>query len=130
MKPCKFITTASIVAISLCYTPQVLAFDIDQATALEGLFRGIAKRCGTQEFSNAFVAGSRQQVATSLQGDDGKVAIAEVEAEIDSYANRPEFKKLSMNDCLRLLPQLEKLHENRTSALESTKEVAERLTSP
>lgn len=123
--PCAKLIPVFITACLLAAPVQ--AFDIEQAAAIEGLFRGIAVRCGTPEFASNFIAASKKQVAIAVEAQEIGPAVKDVEAKIIGYSEHPDVQAIPMSECEALISQLEHLHVNREKALHSAKEVVKEL---
>lgn len=114
----RILTTLAITGF--LYVTPALAFNFEEAAAIEGTFRGIVAHCADEATSKSFTEGSKAQVAFSLQGEDVIIPVELIEAVINEHATRSELKELSTEQCNSLLPRLLKLHEERSIALESS----------
>lgn len=103
------------------------AFNVDNAAAVEGLFRGAAVRCASPEFAQRFVDVSKALVAFSLQGE-GPIDTAQIEDAIARHANDPRFDRLNKDKmCGDMLPKLEALYKNRLASLQEAQRAADAL---
>lgn len=104
-------------------------FNVDNAAAVEGLFRGAALHCGEPDFARRFVDVSKAMVAFSLQGE-GPINLAKIEEAISLHANDPRFDQADKaRMCSDMLPKLDALYNNRLTSLQEAQRAAEALRS-
>lgn len=113
--------------VGLILSSPSFAFDFEEAATIEGVFRGIVAHCADDTFTKEFIAGSKAQVAFSLQGDDAVLPLELVEALINQNRERPEIKELSDEECSSLLPRFIELHQLRSASLTSSTELTQSL---
>lgn len=126
--PIARISLALIAATAITASPARAqeSFDVRNAIAVEGLFRGAAQRCGSPAFAERFISLSKTLVAFSLQGD-GPIDTAKIEETIVRYAQDPEFQNLTPEQCAGTLPKLEALYQNRMITLQESQSTTDAL---